>query len=132
MAVPVLQLGPDREGCTRAGATSCTDACLVVDSDRVTRVGRLHHSNSLMPIDPLLLPIPRLLEVAHVAHRLGASQEYVRRLIRRRELAAIRLGARWRVEPADLQAFVDAQRVPSNGHQSSERPRAMQPAADNA
>lgn len=69
-----------------------------------------------MPLDPLLSPLPRLLEVQHVAHRLSASQEFVRRLIREKKLAAIRLGTRWRVDPVDLQAFIDAQRVASNGN----------------
>lgn len=71
-----------------------------------------------MPLDPLVTPaptIPHLLEVAHVAHRLSASQEYVRRLIRERKLAAIRLGTRWRVDPVDLQAFIDTQRQATNG-----------------
>lgn len=65
-----------------------------------------------MPTDPQPAPMamPRLLEVSHVAHRLSASQEYVRRLIRDKKLAAIRLGTRWRVDPVDLQAFIDAQR----------------------
>jgi len=77
-----------------------------------------------MPIDPLPPPhplptIPHLLEVAHVAHRLSASQEYVRRLIRERKLAAIRLGTRWRVDPLDLQAFIDAQRQATNGHHAA-------------
>jgi excisionase family DNA binding protein len=67
-----------------------------------------------MPIDPLLA-IPHLLEVGHVAHRLSASEEYVRRLIRKKKLAAIRLGTRWRVDAADLQAFIDQQRV-ANGN----------------
>ena len=72
-----------------------------------------------MPLDPLPAPapaIPHLLEVAHVAHRLSASQEFVRRLIREKKLAAIRLGARWRVDPQDLQAFLDKQRQASNGN----------------
>jgi excisionase family DNA binding protein len=75
-----------------------------------------------MPLDPLFSPMaqpsPTLLEVAHVAHRLSASQEFVRRLIRDRKLAAIRLGTRWRVDPVDLQAFIDAQRQANgqNGH----------------
>ena len=64
-----------------------------------------------MPLDPLLSPLPRLLEVQHVAHRLSASQEFVRRLIREGKLEAIRLGTRWRVDPAALQAFIDQQRV---------------------
>lgn len=51
----------------------------------------------------------RLLEVAHVAHRLSVSQEYVRRLIRSKRLLAIRLdGPRghWRVKAVDLDAFI--------------------------
>jgi excisionase family DNA binding protein len=66
-----------------------------------------------MAIDPVasLLIAPRLLEVSHVAHRLSASQEFVRRLIRGKKIAAIRLGTRWRVDPIDLQAFIDAQRI---------------------
>jgi excisionase family DNA binding protein len=65
---------------------------------------------SLMPLDPHLAPVPRLLEVSHVAHRLSASQEYVRRLIREHKLPAIRLGTRWRVDPHDLEAFIEAHR----------------------
>jgi hypothetical protein len=34
-------------------------------------------------------------------------------LIREKKLAAIRLGTRWRVDPADLQAFIDARRMPA-------------------
>ena len=63
-----------------------------------------------MPTEPLH-PHPRLLEVHEVAYRLTSSQETVRRLIRERKLAAIRLGAQWRIDPVDLQAFIDAQRV---------------------
>ncbi len=63
-----------------------------------------------MLIDPFLSPI-RLLEVSHVAHRLSFSQEWVRRLIREKKLAAIRLGGRWRVEPAALQRFIDEQQA---------------------
>lgn len=62
-----------------------------------------------MLLDPLHPP-PKLLEVAHVAHRLCVSQEFVRRLIRDGTLPAIRLGRRWRVEPEALQAFIDRQR----------------------
>jgi excisionase family DNA binding protein len=69
-----------------------------------------------MPLDsvtssPSAPTVPHLLEVAHVAHRLSASQEYVRRLIRERKLAAVRLGTRWRVDAVDLQRFIDANRI---------------------
>lgn len=60
---------------------------------------------------PLLIALPRLLEVSHVAHRLSASPEFVRRLIREGRLPAIRLGIRWRVDPRDLEAYIDACRT---------------------
>jgi excisionase family DNA binding protein len=59
-----------------------------------------------MPIDARA----PLLEVAHVAHRLGFGQKYVRRLIRDKKLAAVCFGRRWRIDPADLQSFIDARR----------------------
>lgn len=68
-----------------------------------------------MRADPLVPQPPRFLEVSHVAHRLGFSQEFVRRLIRARKLVAIRFGARYRVDPDDLQHFIEAAR---NGHRS--------------
>lgn len=55
------------------------------------------------------------MEVAHVAHRLGTSQEHVRRLLRQKKLPSIRLDTRWRVDPVDLEAFIDARRQ-GNGH----------------
>jgi excisionase family DNA binding protein len=66
-----------------------------------------------LPGDALPLPhaLPRLLEVSHVAHRLSASQEFVRRLIRESRLPAIRLGTRWRVDPRDLESYIDACRT---------------------
>lgn len=80
----------------------------------------------MLPTDPRHVPLPHLLEVSHVAHRLSASQEYVRRLIREKKLAAIRLGARWRVDPLDLQAFIDAQRQATAVQQPG--PRRVRPA----
>jgi excisionase family DNA binding protein len=70
----------------------------------------------LMPLESQHPHLPRLLEVHEVAYQLKSSQETVRRLIRDRKLAAIRLGTQWRIDPVDLQAFLDAQRVASNGH----------------
>jgi len=65
------------------------------------------------PREALVLHVPlaaiqRLLEVSHVAHRLSASQEFVRRLIRLKKLPAIRLETRWRVDPVDLEAYIEA------------------------
>jgi excisionase family DNA binding protein len=53
----------------------------------------------------------RLLEVSHVAHRLSLSEDFVRRLIRRKQLAVIRFGTRYRVDPVELEAFIDRQRI---------------------
>lgn len=63
--------------------------------------------SSPVPAVPTLQP---LLEVAHVAHRLSASPEFVRRLLRDGKIAGIRFGKRWRIEPRDLQAFIERQR----------------------
>lgn len=64
-----------------------------------------------MPRDPVRPFVPHLLEVAQVAHRLSVSQEFVRQRLRTKQLAAVRLGGRWRVDAADLQAYIDARRV---------------------
>jgi excisionase family DNA binding protein len=74
--------------------------------------GTRHRPSRRRPVTTSgLLPLP-LLEVFQVARRLNVSPESVRRLLRARKLSAIRLGTRcWRVDPVDLQAFVDAQRV---------------------
>lgn len=78
-----------------------------------------------MPPDPLDLPLVvappvHLLEVAHVAHRLSVGEDFVYQLIKDRKLTAIRLGTRWRIDPVDLQAYIDGQRVP---HERRKTPR---------
>lgn len=65
------------------------------------------------PADRRRCPGTELLEVAHVSHRLRSSDEYVRQLIRSRKLAAIRFGNRYRIDPLDLQAFIDKHRIPA-------------------
>jgi len=71
----------------------------------------------LDPISPPPAHPPRLLEVHEVAFVLKCSHETVLRYIRQRTLVGIRLGPRsWRVDPVDLQKFIDANRVShSNG-----------------
>jgi excisionase family DNA binding protein len=70
-----------------------------------------------MLTDPVPHP-PRLLEVHEVAYQLKCSQETVRRFIRDRKLIAVRLGTQYRVDPLDLQAFIESQKVahPTNGN----------------
>lgn len=53
----------------------------------------------------------RLLEVCHVAHRLSASHEFVRRLLREHELPGIQIRNRWRIDPHDLDAYLAAHRT---------------------
>ena len=67
-----------------------------------------------MPNDPLALTpytSSRLLEVSKVAHRLDTNPRFVWRLIREGRLPAYRLGTRWRVEEADLTAYIAACKV---------------------
>jgi excisionase family DNA binding protein len=49
--------------------------------------------------------------VFQVAYRLRVSPEFVRRLIRGRQLPAIRIGGHWRIDPCDLQAYLDQART---------------------
>jgi excisionase family DNA binding protein len=60
---------------------------------------------------PSPLHLPRLLEVHEVAYQLKCSQETVRRLFRSGKLTGVRLGNQWRVDPDDLHAFIEAQKV---------------------
>jgi len=49
--------------------------------------------------------------VHEVAYQLRCSQETVRRLIRHHKLIGVRIGNQWRVDPEDLHAFIEAQKV---------------------
>jgi excisionase family DNA binding protein len=64
-----------------------------------------------MPL-PLLAVTDRLLDPQAVAHRLYYSVDHVRRLLRSGDLPAIRLASgRWRVDPADLERYIDMYRI---------------------
>ena len=64
----------------------------------------------------------RLLEVAHAAHRLGVSQDTIRRYVRDGKLPAIRLpGNHLRIEPADLSAFIEERRTANVGKSCTAR-----------
>lgn len=56
---------------------------------------------------------PRFREVGYVAQTLLLSDEQVRRLIRSKRLPAVRLGRRWRVKHADLDAFIAGLEAPA-------------------
>ncbi len=67
-----------------------------------------------MPIDPLALApyrSGRLLEVSKVAHRLDTNPRFVWRQIHEGHLPALRLGTRWRVDEADLEAYIAARKA---------------------
>jgi excisionase family DNA binding protein len=51
--------------------------------------------------------LPKFFEIAQVARLLSVSEEYVRRLIRKRRLKAIHLGRMWRVADTEVQRFLD-------------------------
>jgi excisionase family DNA binding protein len=70
--------------------------------------------------------LPRLLEVHEVAYQLKRSQEFVRRLIRTHQLAALRIGAHWCVDVRDLEAYLDRCRMAPRRSQAEDRatPRA--------
>lgn len=59
-----------------------------------------------------LLPLPFLLEVGTVAHRLGMSPEFVRELIRKGKLPAKRFGRCLRVDAADVRAYIEHEQAP--------------------
>lgn len=62
-----------------------------------------------MPVDPLAasIALSRYFEVAHLAHRLSVSQEFVRRLIRDGELVAIRVGVRYRIHQTEVDRYLE-------------------------
>jgi len=64
------------------------------------------------PSGSVMAVLNRLLDPQAVAHRLYYSVDHVRRLLMSGELPAIRLASgRWRVDPADLEAYIDKYRI---------------------
>lgn len=58
---------------------------------------------------------PVLLDVLQAAERLGVSERWVRRAVAERRIPFIKCGHFVRFDPADLDAFVDRNRVPASG-----------------
>ncbi len=54
-----------------------------------------------------------LFSINTAAARLDCHPETLRRIIRRGELAAVKVGRDWRVRESDLNAFLDARTVPA-------------------
>lgn len=81
-----------------------------------------------MPVDhDLSAPTSTLLEVAHVAHRLGFGQEFVRELLRTHKLRGVRFGRRWRVDPRDLEVFIDRRKTQLDPPAPRPRGAALEP-----
>lgn len=53
-------------------------------------------------------PEPLLLDVAQAAERLNVTEHYIRRLVRERRVAYVKLGRHVRFRPEDLDALIDA------------------------
>jgi excisionase family DNA binding protein len=53
-----------------------------------------------------------LFSINTAATRLDCHPETLRRIIRRGELAAVKVGKHWRVRETDLDAFLNARTVP--------------------
>jgi hypothetical protein len=88
-----------------------------------------------MSIDLLLDPPlkPSLLEVAHVAHRLCFTHDHVREMFRLGKLPGILIENRWRMERADLDAYIDQRRVDRRGVDApADRRMRLQPRVDEA
>jgi excisionase family DNA binding protein len=62
-----------------------------------------------------------LLEVSHVARRLGYDSPYIRQLIHQGKLRAVRIGTRFRVDEVDLEAFINARRTAPARRQTDAR-----------
>lgn len=57
-----------------------------------------------IPFENVRLTVP--LTIAEASQRLHVSRDTVRRMIARGELAAYRVGRQWRIESADVAAYI--------------------------
>jgi len=53
--------------------------------------------------------IKKYLTVRHVAKKFGLTEEWIRDLIAKKEIKAVKIG-QWRIKPADLEAFIDSRK----------------------
>jgi excisionase family DNA binding protein len=56
--------------------------------------------------------VPRLLDVAELAERLGVTPRHVRRLVAERRIPFLKWGRLLRFDPNEIVAFLDDARVP--------------------
>jgi excisionase family DNA binding protein len=57
--------------------------------------------------------VPRLLDVAGLAERLGVTERHVRRLVAERRIPFLKWGRLLRFDPCEIAAFLDDARVPA-------------------
>ena len=55
-----------------------------------------------------------LIDIADVADRLGVQVRHVRRLVHERRIPFVKWGHLLRFDPADIEAWVEAARVPAD------------------
>lgn len=67
----------------------------------------------------------RLLTLAQVAEQLAVSLRTVERLVARGELAVVRVGRQVRVRPQDMDAYLDAARLPTTAERRRATLRAL-------
>ena len=53
--------------------------------------------------------LKKYLTVRQVAKKLGFTEEWVRDLIARKEIKAVRIG-QWKIKPEDLEKFINSRR----------------------
>jgi excisionase family DNA binding protein len=68
--------------------------------------------------------LPELLDVKGVAHVLGVTERYVRRLVAERRIPFIKWGRYLRFDPAELAAWIDEARIAAFDPRSSRSRRA--------
>jgi excisionase family DNA binding protein len=51
---------------------------------------------------------PHLLDAGEIAARLGVTEEHTRRMLRRGEIPALKLGRAWRVSATDFARWVES------------------------
>jgi len=65
--------------------------------------------------------LPRLLNIAELAERLGVTERHVRRLVAERRIPFIKWGHLLRFDPDEIVAWLDRSRIPPREPVAGER-----------
>ncbi len=65
------------------------------------------------PVHERVEPIPRLLDITHLAELLDVNPRHVRRLVFERRIPFIKWGHLIRFDPAEIEAWLNRARVPA-------------------